>query len=194
MIVDVLPVLATLMYLVNGSPISTAQTITPSLDVPEDIQRAWGPYTPWFAAEAYQAPAQGCSVTQVRLMLHFRIYILSCFWIGQHCMFYRFVARIHHVECLALQIQRHGARFPTSGASKRITAALAKIQGVSNYTDTRLDFLKTYKYDLGVADLVPFGAAQCVSSRNLRCHTCTNGTSTDPSIPVSKSFNVTRTS
>jgi hypothetical protein len=31
---------------------------------------------------------------------------------------------------------------------------------VQNYTDSRLDFLKTFAYSLGVADLVPFGAHQ----------------------------------
>ncbi|KAK7685198.1 hypothetical protein QCA50_011561 [Cerrena zonata] len=124
MIVDVLPVLAGLVYLANGSPVNLARTITPDLNVSAELQRTWAPYTPYFAAEPYQAPAQGCEVTQVNI------------------------------------IQRHGARFPTSGASTRIKAALAKIQSVSNYTDSRLDFLKTYTYDLGVADLVPFGAAQ----------------------------------
>ncbi|TFK46995.1 acid phosphatase [Heliocybe sulcata] len=57
-------------------------------------------------------------------------------------------------------IQRHGARFPTSGASKRIQSAVAKLQGVDNYTDPALDFLKTFQYDLGTDDLVALGAAQ----------------------------------
>lgn len=57
-------------------------------------------------------------------------------------------------------LQRHGARFPTSGASKSIKAALAKIQNVKAFTNPRLNFLKTFTYDLGADDLVPFGAAQ----------------------------------
>ena len=88
MIVDVLPVLAGLVYLANGSPISraTTQTITPALDVPEDIQRSWGPYTPYFAAEAYQAPAQGCQVTQVCSISLREIPLVLMFSIGQYCM------------------------------------------------------------------------------------------------------------
>ncbi|KAJ6485453.1 acid phosphatase [Mycena vitilis] len=62
--------------------------------------------------------------------------------------------------CHIDQVQRHGARFPTSGAATTIVSAISKLQGVQNYTDARLDFLKTFTYSLGVADLVPFGAQQ----------------------------------
>jgi len=61
-------------------------------------------------------------------------------------------------------LQRHGARFPTFGASLKIGDALSKIQSVKEYTDSRLDFLKTFTYDLGSNDLVPFGAAQSFDS------------------------------
>ncbi|KAJ6575775.1 acid phosphatase [Mycena vulgaris] len=57
-------------------------------------------------------------------------------------------------------LQRHGARFPTSGASASIVSGVNKLQSVQNYTDARLDFLKNFTYALGVADLVPFGAHQ----------------------------------
>ncbi|KAI0796390.1 phytase [Irpex lacteus] len=57
-------------------------------------------------------------------------------------------------------IQRHGARFPTSGATRRITTALAKLQNATNFTDPRLDFVKTFQYTLGKDDLVRFGADQ----------------------------------
>ncbi|KAI0782538.1 phytase [Abortiporus biennis] len=57
-------------------------------------------------------------------------------------------------------IQRHGARFPTSGATARIKAALGKIQAVEDYKDPRLNFLRTFTYDLGADDLVGYGAAQ----------------------------------
>lgn len=57
-------------------------------------------------------------------------------------------------------LQRHGARFPTSGASAGILSALGKIQSVANYTDPRLNFLQSFTYNLGTNDLVPFGAAQ----------------------------------
>ena len=59
-----------------------------------------------------------------------------------------------------MQIQRHGARFPTSGAGSRINAAIAKLQSAQTYNDPKLDFLKTFVYDLGSNDLIRFGAAQ----------------------------------
>ena len=61
------------------------------------------------------------------------------------------------------QLQRHGARFPTSGAGKRIQTALDKLLAVREFKDHRMDFLRTFSYDLGTDDLVPFGAAQYVS-------------------------------
>ena len=63
----------------------------------------------------------------------------------------------HEIE----QLQRHGARFPTSGATTGILAALNKLQSATNFTDPRLDFLRNYTYTLGKnGDLVPFGAFQ----------------------------------
>ncbi|KAF7344135.1 Acid phosphatase [Mycena venus] len=64
-----------------------------------------------------------------------------------------------HIDQVNL-LQRHGARFPTSGAATTIISGVKKLQSVQNYTDPRLDFLKTFTYSLGVADLVPFGAHQ----------------------------------
>ncbi|CAK5283246.1 unnamed protein product [Mycena citricolor] len=61
-------------------------------------------------------------------------------------------------------IQRHGARFPTS---TKAAASVAKLQRVASYTDPAFDFLKTFKYDLGVASLVPFGAQQSFESGQL---------------------------
>ncbi|KAI0684185.1 phytase [Cytidiella melzeri] len=61
-------------------------------------------------------------------------------------------------------IQRHGARFPTAGASERILTALNKIQSVTAFTSSRLDFLKTYKYNLGTDDLVQYGANESFES------------------------------
>ncbi|KAJ3506030.1 hypothetical protein NLJ89_g7102 [Agrocybe chaxingu] len=57
-------------------------------------------------------------------------------------------------------IQRHGARFPTSGATMGIVAAVNKLLAATSYADPRMDFLRNYTYSLGVADLVPFGALQ----------------------------------
>ena len=59
-----------------------------------------------------------------------------------------------------IQIQRHGARFPTSGAGARSKAAIEKLQAANLTDDPRLAFLKNYTYDLGTSDLVPLGALQ----------------------------------
>ncbi|EKM60000.1 uncharacterized protein PHACADRAFT_87656 [Phanerochaete carnosa HHB-10118-sp] len=64
-------------------------------------------------------------------------------------------------------LQRHGARFPTSGASQLIVAALAKIQSVQSFEDPSLQFLETFIYDLGVNNLVPFGAEQSFDAGQL---------------------------
>lgn len=61
------------------------------------------------------------------------------------------------------QLQRHGARYPTSGATERILVALRKLLSVK-YTDKRLRFLYDFKYELGSDDLVSFGADQYVRS------------------------------
>ncbi|KAI0758130.1 phytase [Fomes fomentarius] len=61
-------------------------------------------------------------------------------------------------------IQRHGARFPTSGAGARIKNAVSKLKSVEEYADPLLAFLKGYTYDLGEADLVPLGATQSFQS------------------------------
>ena len=59
-----------------------------------------------------------------------------------------------------LQLQRHGGRFPTLSAGTRIITAVSKFNGVTDFRDSNLDFLKTYAYDLGHDDLIPFGAAE----------------------------------
>ncbi|PPQ92757.1 hypothetical protein CVT25_003866 [Psilocybe cyanescens] len=57
-------------------------------------------------------------------------------------------------------IQRHGARFPTSGATTRILTAVKNLQSASHFLDPRLDFLHNYTYTLGKDNLIPFGALQ----------------------------------
>ncbi|KAG2142802.1 histidine phosphatase superfamily [Suillus bovinus] len=64
----------------------------------------------------------------------------------------------------SITLQRHGARYPTSGASKTIKASLQKLLNASEYTDMNLDFLRSYQWRLGKADLVPFGATQSFQS------------------------------
>lgn len=60
------------------------------------------------------------------------------------------------------QLQRHGARFPTSGAGKQIQSAVNKLLSVPEFKDHRLNFLHSFQYDLGADVLVPFGAAQYI--------------------------------
>ncbi|PPQ78901.1 hypothetical protein CVT26_011710, partial [Gymnopilus dilepis] len=57
-------------------------------------------------------------------------------------------------------LQRHGARFPTSGATTQIKAALEKLQSATIFLDPKLSFLRNYTYALGTNDLIPFGAMQ----------------------------------
>ncbi|OSD04415.1 phytase [Trametes coccinea BRFM310] len=61
-------------------------------------------------------------------------------------------------------LQRHGARYPTSGAATRIEAAIAKLKAADSYTDPLLAFVENYTYILGLDDLVPFGASQSSSA------------------------------
>jgi hypothetical protein len=58
------------------------------------------------------------------------------------------------------QLQRHGARYPTTSAAGGIKSAVAKLQNASAYTDPAFDFIKSYRYNLSTDSLVPFGAAQ----------------------------------
>ncbi|KAF8575066.1 phosphoglycerate mutase-like protein [Ramaria rubella] len=71
------------------------------------------------------------------------------------------------VGCTITQVnilQRHGARFPTSGATARIVSAVSKFQNATAFNEPFLEFLTTYKYDLGHDDLIGFGAAQAFDS------------------------------
>lgn len=62
-------------------------------------------------------------------------------------------------------LQRHGARWPTSGAARAIHQTLDKIhRGSALPVDSRLHFLKHYRYELGEEDLVPLGLREWVAS------------------------------
>jgi hypothetical protein len=62
------------------------------------------------------------------------------------------------------QLQRHGARYPTTDAGKDMKAAVKKLQRAKHYKEDYLKFLKHYKWDLGENDLIPLGARQCAST------------------------------
>ncbi|KAF7327124.1 Phosphoglycerate mutase-like protein [Mycena kentingensis (nom. inval.)] len=116
---------------------------------PMDITKSWGAYTPYFAVEPYKPPPSGCIVDQVCPPSA-----------GTDASSGLLPLQVHILE-------RHGARFPTSGSSATIVSAVDKLQSVATYTDPRFDFLKTFVYDLGIADLVPFGALQAHQSGEL---------------------------
>ncbi|KIJ69719.1 hypothetical protein HYDPIDRAFT_35196 [Hydnomerulius pinastri MD-312] len=70
-------------------------------------------------------------------------------------------------NCEIIQVnllQRHGARFPTSGSSKRMKKPLRRLMNATSYSDKTFDFLKYFEWDLGEADLIPFGEKQSFDS------------------------------
>ncbi|KAI0273416.1 phosphoglycerate mutase-like protein [Gloeopeniophorella convolvens] len=66
--------------------------------------------------------------------------------------------------CAVAQLQRHGARWPTSGAGAEMKAAVDKLQGVKEYKEDYLSFLKEFTWHFGTEDLLPFGAKQSYES------------------------------
>ncbi|KAJ7685564.1 histidine phosphatase superfamily [Mycena polygramma] len=62
--------------------------------------------------------------------------------------------------CEITQLQRHGARYPTSGASVNIVSAVEKLQNADKYRHPAMEFLSSFVYTLGTDDLVPSGALQ----------------------------------
>ncbi|PCH40555.1 phytase [Wolfiporia cocos MD-104 SS10] len=53
-----------------AGPRNTSSDVTTvGLDVPENIQRSWGQYSPYFPAANYVAPPRGCNITQVHLFV-----------------------------------------------------------------------------------------------------------------------------
>ncbi|KAI5475903.1 acid phosphatase, phytase [Pseudohyphozyma bogoriensis] len=63
-------------------------------------------------------------------------------------------------------LQRHGARFPTASAGKKIEASVAKLKTATSFS-TLLDFVPEYTYALGADDLNPFGAQQSYEAGQL---------------------------
>ncbi|GAA5989509.1 hypothetical protein JCM10908_000509 [Rhodotorula pacifica] len=66
------------------------------------------------------------------------------------------------VGCVIDQVnilQRHGARYPTSSAGKKIAASVAKLKKAKSLGSS-LAFVSDYTYALGADDLTPLGAEQ----------------------------------
>lgn len=60
-------------------------------------------------------------------------------------------------------LQRHGARYPTKGATRVITPVLDRLKRILDGLESpcgKLGFLKTYRYELGTEDLVPLGVRE----------------------------------
>ncbi|KAJ4416945.1 hypothetical protein N0V85_002062 [Neurospora sp. IMI 360204] len=61
-------------------------------------------------------------------------------------------------------LSRHGARFPTPGKAADISATLTKIKTSATWYGPDFEFIKDYKYVLGVDDLTAFGEQEMVNS------------------------------
>ncbi|KAJ7256493.1 phytase [Mycena haematopus] len=105
-----------------------------------DVRKSWGAYSPFYSVREYTPPPDSCEITQVNIVS-----------IRPTCK--------GHTE-KALKLQRHGARFPTSGASINIESAVRKLQSVDEYAHPSMEFLSSFVYALGTDDLVPSGALQ----------------------------------
>ncbi|TFY68545.1 hypothetical protein EVJ58_g941 [Rhodofomes roseus] len=62
-------------------------------------------------------------------------------------------------NCEIDQLERHGARYPKKSPTKKIKSALKKLQKVT-ITETSMQFISNFTYDLGEDDLTPYGALQ----------------------------------
>ncbi|KAG6329439.1 hypothetical protein ID866_9649 [Astraeus odoratus] len=70
-------------------------------------------------------------------------------------------------HCVITQVnllQRHGARYPTKGATERMKESLQKLLDVHTYTDATLEFLRDFEWDLGTASLISIGKKQSFES------------------------------
>jgi hypothetical protein len=140
--------------------VSNAQTIgTPfaASPTPAGVERLWAQYSTYFPVAKYQPPPRNCKVSQVSGSDEILPINLIYSGQGQHCMY---LALFNPQSIQSLQIQRHGSRYPTSGAGIAIQVSVARLLGARNYTDSRLDFLTNYTYELGQDDLVPLGASE----------------------------------
>ena len=63
---------------------------------------------------------------------------------------------------IAEQIERHGARYPKKKPSKKMKSALEKLQGVT-ITESSMQFISNFTYNLGTDDLTAYGALQLVT-------------------------------
>ena len=74
----------------------------PKLDVPKDVQRMWGQYSPWRAAGTYVGPPEGCNVTQVSLCT-----VRSLCTVDLRCAFHSM--RCEVARCEGCMVGEHAA-------------------------------------------------------------------------------------
>ncbi|KAK6362574.1 hypothetical protein TWF730_000031 [Orbilia blumenaviensis] len=73
--------------------------------------------------------------------------------------------RYHGCEVtFANVLSRHGARYPTGGASAGIKITINKIQSQATSYSRKTDFMKTFKYSLGADALTSFGQQEMYNS------------------------------
>ncbi|KAF7318678.1 Phytase [Mycena chlorophos] len=119
------------------------------LAVATDLTTLWGAYSPYFASGTYEPPPKGCAIDQVNIVRFYPLLVSAV---------------------IILQLERHGARYPTSGATPAIVVAVQKLQNATSYADPRFDFFKDFTYTLGADSLVPFGAIQSQQAGALAYH------------------------
>ncbi|KAG0150118.1 hypothetical protein CROQUDRAFT_38804, partial [Cronartium quercuum f. sp. fusiforme G11] len=59
-----------------------------------------------------------------------------------------------------VQLQRHGARYPTAHVGRKIEQALAKLHAAGELLDKTFEFVNRYRYTLRTDNLLPFGAQE----------------------------------
>ena len=106
--------------------------------------KLWAQYSPYAPAGSYKSPPRGCSIKQVNLVSDN----------------FRLLYRLPGSLTIRLQLQRHGARYPTTSARKNYLTSLAKLKSAPHYDNPQLNFLKNYTVVLGVDDLISFGATE----------------------------------
>lgn len=169
-------VIASLVVSAAATSITTRRLrpITPALNIPEDFQLTWSQYSPYFPIVPYPEVPLGCQIDQVNSL----VFLLDSSFGADELSLDRLTSYValgcqlpaaEEANEMLSQLQRHGARFPTSGAGKQIQSAVNKLLAVPEFKDHRLDFLHSFQYDLGADVLVPFGAAQYVPHLVLRC-------------------------
>jgi len=100
------------------------------------------------------------------------------------------------LSCAVTQVnilERHGARYPTKGTSRDIQATIDKIKKIGVKPDGPLAFIPSYEWDLGLEDLVKFGAQESYDAGAVTYHRYPSLFSTFPGkVPFIRSSSLPR--